>query len=146
MSLRKSRKGNVVRYNKTGEEIQNKQRDKKRQKLYDIPHYMYITENINGNIYVSDYGKEAVVVVDKSGQHKFSYTGQGSGFGPYGICTNVLGHILVCDSVGKAIHLLDQDGQFLSQLLTEEQWIEHPCSVCVLITRIISGWDSSQIQ
>uniref|UniRef100_K1Q8N2 Tripartite motif-containing protein 3 n=1 Tax=Magallana gigas TaxID=29159 RepID=K1Q8N2_MAGGI len=129
VGLRKVRKGKVIRYNKTGKEIQDIQIDKKRQKLYDIPHY--ITENMNGNICVSDYGKEAVVVVDKLGQHRFSYTGQMSGFGPYGISTDVLGHILVCDSVSNTIHLLDQDGQFLSQLLTEEQRIEHPRSVCV---------------
>lgn len=55
VGLRKVRKGKVIRYNKTGKEIQNIQIDKKRQKLYDIPHY--ITENMNGNICVSDYGK-----------------------------------------------------------------------------------------
>nr|XP_034306609.1 uncharacterized protein LOC117682661 [Crassostrea gigas] len=117
----------VTRYNKTGTEIQNIQRDNKGQDLYSGPHY--ITENINGDVCVLDCNNGAVVVVDKSGQHRFSYTGQGSLFYPYGICTDVLGHILVCDSL--TVHLLDQDGQFLSLLLTEQQGIEHPCSVCV---------------
>uniref|UniRef100_K1PNT3 Tripartite motif-containing protein 2 n=1 Tax=Magallana gigas TaxID=29159 RepID=K1PNT3_MAGGI len=121
--------GKVTRYNKTGTEIQNIQRDNKGQALYDYPHY--ITENINGDVCVSDYGKHAVVVVDKSGQHRFSYTGQGSEFGLYGICTDVLGHILVCDYDNDTVHLLDQDGQFLSLLLTKQQGVEDPYSVCV---------------
>ncbi|XP_052678009.1 uncharacterized protein LOC128159018 [Crassostrea angulata] len=119
----------VTRYNKTGTEIQNIQRDNKGQSLYNYPHY--ITENINGDVCVSDYHKHAVVVVDKSGQHRFSYTGQRSRFNPYGICTDVLGHILVCDKISKTVHLLDQDGQFLSLLLASQQGIDYPISVCV---------------
>ncbi|XP_065938566.1 E3 ubiquitin-protein ligase TRIM71 [Magallana gigas] len=124
------REAKVTRYNKTGTEIQNIQRDKKRQKLYSgLPRY--ITENINGDVCVSDWRKNAVVVVDKSGQHRFSYTGQGSRFNPNGICTDVLGHILVCDGISFTVHLLDQDGQFLSLLLTKQQEVKYPCSVCV---------------
>ncbi|XP_065938507.1 E3 ubiquitin-protein ligase TRIM71-like [Magallana gigas] len=119
--------GKVTRYNKTGTEIQNIQRDNKGQALYGTPHY--ITENINGDVCVSDIAKHAVVVVDKSGQHRFSYTGQGSRFDPDGICTDVLGHIMVCDIRSDTVHLLDQDGQFLSLLLTLQQ--EYPYSVCV---------------
>uniref|UniRef100_K1QQL4 Tripartite motif-containing protein 2 n=1 Tax=Magallana gigas TaxID=29159 RepID=K1QQL4_MAGGI len=105
------------------------QRDNKEKELYSLPHY--ITENINGDVCVSDYDKHALVVVDKSGQHRFSYTGQGSEFNPYGICTDVLGHILVCDDISETVHLLDQDGQFLSLLLTEQQGVKYPYSVCV---------------
>ncbi|XP_062590544.1 uncharacterized protein LOC134252123 [Saccostrea cucullata] len=120
----------VTRYNKTGKEQQNIQRDNKGQGLYSSPHY--ITENINGDICTSDYDK-GVVVVNKSGQHRFSYTGQESGFWPYGICTDVLGHILVCDGyfINNSVHLLDQDGQFLSLLLTKQQGLSLPRSVCV---------------
>ncbi|XP_062605151.1 uncharacterized protein LOC134266961 [Saccostrea cucullata] len=60
------------------------QRDVKGQELYNDPHY--ITENINGDICTSD--KETLVVVNKSGDHMFSYTGQGSMFRPSGICKN----------------------------------------------------------
>ncbi|XP_065938405.1 tripartite motif-containing protein 2-like [Magallana gigas] len=119
----------VTRYNKTGTEIQNIQRDDKGRGLYRMPHY--ITENINGDVCVSDWRKHAVVVVDKSGQHRFSYKGQRSGFDPYGICTDVLGHILVCDYISKTVHLLNQDGLFLSLLLTDQQGIDYPYSVCV---------------
>ncbi|XP_062615956.1 uncharacterized protein LOC134277642 [Saccostrea cucullata] len=115
----------VTRYNKTGKELQNIQRDNKGQELYGEPRY--ITENINGDICTSDFYK--VVVVNKSGQHRFSYTGQESGIRPYGICTDVLGHILVCDIF--TVHLLDQDGQFLSLLLSYQQGVRRPRNVCV---------------
>ena len=119
----------VTRYNKAGKEIQNIQRDNQGQKFFDLPHY--ITENINGDICTSDCGKATVVVVNKSGQHRFSYTGQESQFCPWGICTDVLGHILVCDSDSNTVHLLDQDGGFLSVILSEQQGIEDPYGVCV---------------
>uniref|UniRef100_K1QU00 Tripartite motif-containing protein 2 n=1 Tax=Magallana gigas TaxID=29159 RepID=K1QU00_MAGGI len=132
VGMRKDEEANVIRYNKTGKEIQNIQRDNKGQKVYGDPHY--ITENINGDICTSDYDKQAVVVVNKSGQHRFSYKGQGSWFIPWGICTDLLGHILVCTTpvnvfygIGNrdTVYLLDQDGQFLSLLLTEQQGINN---------------------
>uniref|UniRef100_K1RRZ6 Uncharacterized protein n=1 Tax=Magallana gigas TaxID=29159 RepID=K1RRZ6_MAGGI len=124
----KGREAKVTRYNRTGEEIENIQRDNKGQDMYGDPHY--ITENINGDVCTSDLNKHAVVVVNKSGQLRFSYTGQGSKFYPYGICTDLLGHIVICDSYTKinTVHLLDQDGQFLSFLLPERV---KSVSVCV---------------
>jgi hypothetical protein len=124
----KDREAKVTRYNEAGEELQNIQRDNKGQGLYKNP--WYITENINGDVCASDGEKCAVVVVNKSGHHRFSYTGQGSEFWPYGICTDVLGHILVCNSVYAGdcgVYLLDQDGQFLSLLVKTQ----YPQSVCV---------------
>nr|XP_022341637.1 tripartite motif-containing protein 2-like [Crassostrea virginica] len=121
----------VTRYSKAGKELQNIQKDNQGQDLYRKPHY--ITENINGDICTSDYSKQAVVVVNKSGQHRFSYRGQGSRFCPYGICTDVLGHILVCDTSlnSQSVHLLDQDGGFLSFILSSQQGTTSPCGVCV---------------
>ncbi|XP_022337720.2 uncharacterized protein LOC111133540 [Crassostrea virginica] len=119
----------VSRYSKTGKEIQKIQRDNKGQELYSFP--IYITGSISGDICTSDWNKEAVVVVNKSGQHRFSYRGQGSKFLPWGICTDVLGHILVCDYVSESVHLLDQDGRFLFIILSTQQGIKSPCGVCV---------------
>uniref|UniRef100_K1Q1W3 Tripartite motif-containing protein 2 n=1 Tax=Magallana gigas TaxID=29159 RepID=K1Q1W3_MAGGI len=126
----KDEEAKVPRYNKTGKEIQNIQRDNKGQKLYSYPHY--ITENINGDICTSDVGKRAVVVVNKSGQHRFSYTGQGSKFSPYGICNDLFGHIIVCNGCfgNNSLDIIDQDGRFLSLLLTQQQGI-HLRSLCV---------------
>uniref|UniRef100_K1QSB8 Uncharacterized protein n=1 Tax=Magallana gigas TaxID=29159 RepID=K1QSB8_MAGGI len=55
----------------------------------------YITENNNGDIAVSDY--DAVVVTEREGRHRFSYTGHPaeSVLRPRGICTDALSHILV---------------------------------------------------
>ncbi|XP_078310568.1 uncharacterized protein LOC144618442 [Crassostrea virginica] len=125
----KDREDKVTRYSKAGKEIQNIQRDNQGQELYEYPHY--ITENINGDICTSDCNKRAVVVVNKSGHHRFSYTGQGSLFLPYGICTDVLGHILVCDCYSNIVHLLDQDGGFLSVILSPQQGIKYPRGVYV---------------
>ncbi|XP_078329840.1 uncharacterized protein LOC111111650 isoform X1 [Crassostrea virginica] len=129
VGMKTDKKAKVTRYNKTGKEIQNIQRDNQGQELYKYPHY--ITENINGDICTSDISKRTVVGVNKSGQHRFSYTGQRLEFCPYGICTDVLGHILVCDIVSKTVHLLDQDGGFLSVILSTQQGIEYPRGVCV---------------
>ncbi|XP_065922944.1 E3 ubiquitin-protein ligase TRIM71 isoform X2 [Magallana gigas] len=124
----KDGKAKATRYNKRGEEIQNIQRDNKGQKLYSDPHY--ITENINGDICTSDFDKRAVVAVNKSGKYRFSYTGQGSLFLPCGICTDLLGHIIVCDGCSNIVTIMDQDGQFLSLLLTPQQGI-YPCGLCL---------------
>ncbi|XP_061182187.1 uncharacterized protein LOC133190527 [Saccostrea echinata] len=129
VGMLKDRETKITRYSKTGKEIQNIKKDKDGQNMYSEPHY--ITENINGDICVSDYDKKAVVVVNKSGQHRFSYRGQKARIWPAGICTDVLSHILVCDSMSNTVHLLSQDGQFLSLLLTPQQAITNPRSVCV---------------
>ncbi|XP_052704299.1 E3 ubiquitin-protein ligase TRIM71-like isoform X2 [Crassostrea angulata] len=121
--------GKVVRYSKTWKELQNIQGDNERQGLYRMP--KYITENINGDICISDLLKEALVVVNKSGQHRFTYTGQGSTFYPKGVCTDLLGHIIVCDYNSNNVDLLNQDGQFLCLLLTKHQGVWSPYSVCV---------------
>nr|XP_034312101.1 uncharacterized protein LOC109619492 isoform X2 [Crassostrea gigas] len=138
VGMMKDGEAKVTRYNKTGKEIQNIKRKHKRKGLYGVPHY--ITENINGDICTSDYKKRAVVVVNKSGQHRFSYTGQGSQFYPYGICTDLLGHILVCSipflgkvlmSGDNTVNLLDQDGQFLFLKLPLRPGVSFYCGLCV---------------
>ncbi|XP_065926465.1 tripartite motif-containing protein 2-like [Magallana gigas] len=122
--------GKVARYNKTGNTTQSIERDNKGQQLYSAyPHY--ITENINGDICVSDFNKQAVVVVNKIGQHRFSYTGQESKIRPVGICTDILGHILFCDINSNTVQLLDQDGQFLTLVVTSQKGKKHPFCVCV---------------
>lgn len=119
----------VVKYSKYGSYLNSIQRDNDRN-LYSEPHY--ITENINGDICTSDSGKKEVVVVNEAGQQKFSYRGQRSSFHPYGICTDTLGHIIVCDSYfnNGTIDIIDKDGQFLSHLVSQPG-INRPYSVCV---------------
>ncbi|XP_065929026.1 tripartite motif-containing protein 3-like [Magallana gigas] len=117
--------GKVTRYNQSGQLTQTIELDTGRG-LYSDP--IYITENNNGDAVVSDFGSGTVVVTERGGRHRFSYTGHpsGSGLGPWGICTDALSHILVCDEWTKTVQMLDKDGQFLSHLLTESQEMGRP--------------------
>ncbi|XP_061194055.1 uncharacterized protein LOC133202278 [Saccostrea echinata] len=119
----------LVRYNSTGEHIQTIQYDNNTgQELYDYP--IYITENRNGDVIVSDWYC-GVVVTDRGGSHHFSYTGppSGSGLDPHGICTDALSHILVCDLNTNSVQMLDRDGHFLSQIQTSSHGIDEPRSL-----------------
>eukprot|EP00105_Crassostrea_gigas_P003643 XP_011416563.1 PREDICTED: uncharacterized protein LOC105320346 [Crassostrea gigas] len=120
--------GKVTRYNQSGQLTQTIQNDNTGRELYSIPYY--ITENNNGDVVVSDlYG--AVVVTERRGRHRFSYTGRpsGSGLRPRGICTDPLSHILVCNGITYTLQMLDKDGQFLSHLLTKSQEMGRPRSL-----------------
>ncbi|XP_062576268.1 uncharacterized protein LOC134238172 [Saccostrea cucullata] len=126
----KDKEARITRYDKTGKEIQNIQWDSKAEELYSTPYY--ITENLNGDVCTSDFSKQEVVVVDREGQYRFSYKGsQESAFFPKGICTDILLHILVCDYYSDSVHLIDQNGQFLSLLITRRDGLKSPCSLCV---------------
>ncbi|XP_062586673.1 uncharacterized protein LOC134248278 [Saccostrea cucullata] len=106
--------GNIVRYNATGKNIQTIEHDHNTgQRLYRLPNY--ITENRNGDVIVSDGERYAVVVTDRDGKFRFSYRGppSGSGLSPYGICTDALSHILVCDSISGSVQMLDRNGNYL---------------------------------
>uniref|UniRef100_K1PYF6 Uncharacterized protein n=1 Tax=Magallana gigas TaxID=29159 RepID=K1PYF6_MAGGI len=117
------RTGKVTRYNQSGQITQTIQNDNTELGLYSVPNY--ITENNNGDVVVSDFylGSGAVVVTERGGRHRFSYTGHPSGsvLRPRGICTDALSHILVCDGKTETVQMLNKDGQFLSHLLTESQ-------------------------
>eukprot|EP00105_Crassostrea_gigas_P045876 XP_019930024.1 PREDICTED: uncharacterized protein LOC105346123 [Crassostrea gigas] len=119
----------VTRYNQSGQLTQTIQHDNTGSGLYRLPNY--ITENNNGDVVVSDYKSCAVVVTERGGRHRFSYTGHSSGSGllPHGICTDALSHILMCDDVTKTVHMLNKDGQLLSHLLTKSQQMPVPWSL-----------------
>lgn len=110
----------VTRYNKTGEETQTIQFNNNRLQLYALP--LYITENKNGDVVVSD-NKDAVVVTDRGGKHRFTYTRHPSGstISPRGVCTDSLSHILVVDVATQTIIMINNDGHFLTYLLTNSQ-------------------------
>ncbi|XP_061171707.1 uncharacterized protein LOC133181185 [Saccostrea echinata] len=117
----------VVRYNKNGLELWQSQCDDKGQPLYRYP--IYITENVNGDICISDY--DAVVVLNNLGKHRFSYRGSqdGSKFRPFSICADILGRILVID--GKAnIQMIDQNGKFLTVLSRNDHSIPYNLGLC----------------
>ncbi|XP_061185528.1 uncharacterized protein LOC133193583 [Saccostrea echinata] len=117
------------RFSSTGQHKQTIAYSTTGQELYSKP--LYITENRNGDIIVSDwyYG---VVVTDERGKHRFTYTGplSGSPLYPCGICSDALSHILVCDIKSNTVQMIDKDGHFLSLILTEQQGIYKPRALC----------------
>ena len=112
------REGKITRYNSTGQQVLTIQHNNTGHNLYSLPRY--ITENRNGDIIVSDWLR--VVVTERGGRHRFSYTRppSGSPLSPRGICTDALSHILVCDAITHTVQMIDKDGHFLSLLLTEQ--------------------------
>lgn len=128
MCSKESLIGKITRYNQTGHLTQTIQEDNTGLEMFQNPNY--ITDNIKGDIVVSD-SKQAVVVTERDGTYRFSYTGHppGSELCPYGICTDLLSNILVCDGKTNAIHILDRNGQFLSHFLTKLQNMTYPRSV-----------------
>lgn len=124
--------GKVTWYNKTWHLAQTLQYDHDGLELYHHPNY--ITENNNGDIIVSDFGIlgfGAIVVTERGGKFRFSYSGHplGSHLQPRGICVDSLSHILLCDRLTSTVQMLDQDGQFLSYLLTKSQLTMKPLSL-----------------
>nr|XP_022342733.1 uncharacterized protein LOC111136280 [Crassostrea virginica] len=118
----------VTRYNMTGAFIKNIQRDIKGRVLYEQPNY--ITENINGDICTSD--KSKVVLVDSSGKKSYFYPDNDSKFRPFGICTDKTGHILVSDLVSQSVHVLNQDGSYLSSILSPQGDLSFVFGICVV--------------
>ncbi|XP_062584964.1 uncharacterized protein LOC134246599 [Saccostrea cucullata] len=111
-----------------GRHIQTILQDNTGQRLYRYPGY--ITENRNGDVIVSDRWC-GVVVTDSRGRYRFSYTGppSGSRLVPHGICTDALSHILLCDSKTYTVHIIDKDGNYLTELDTEQHGIDEPWSL-----------------
>lgn len=123
-------KSKVARYDQKGKVKQSIEFDSRGLELYKDPHK--ITENNNGDVVVSDWSG-AVVVTEREGKHRFSYTGHplGSAILPRGICTDALSNILVCDIGSKSIHLIDKNGHFLQFLLTTTEDEDIPwCVSC----------------
>jgi hypothetical protein len=109
--------GKVTVYSDQLQPVLTIQHDNTGHSLYGLP--CYITENRNSDIIVSDYDR--VVVTERRGRHRFSYTGppSGSRLYPQGVCTDALSHILLCDD--NTVQMIDKDGHFLSLLLTPQQ-------------------------
>ncbi|XP_065932407.1 uncharacterized protein [Magallana gigas] len=121
--------GKVTRYNQSQQLTQTIQNNNTGRGLYRETRY--ITENNNGDVVVSDLLSRAVVVTERGGRHRFSYTGHPSGsrLQPLGICTDALSHILVCDYITDTVQMINKDGQFLSHLLTKSQEMGEPWSL-----------------
>lgn len=120
--------GIVNRYNQSGELIQSIKDNAQGQNLYKKP--IYLTENNNGDIVVSDL-LNGVVVTDYHGRHRFSFSMHPNGrvVRPFGICTDELSHIIVYDNNNLTLLVIDKNGNFIRDLYIEAiepQWFpEH---------------------
>lgn len=138
----------VVRYSGS-KATQYIQHNNKGQPLYSSGYSTkHISENNNHDICVSDNGACAVVVVNKDGILRFRYTGSNfstgvfkgnhivpaafyrntSIFTPVGITTDSHSRILTTDLSNNCIHILDQDGQFLTFINCD---LFDPVGLCV---------------
>nr|XP_022307783.1 uncharacterized protein LOC111113784 [Crassostrea virginica] len=85
--------------------------------LKDGGNPLFMSENNNGDVCVSDCNAGTVVVVDKTGRVRFRYNGtptrRKKSFAPRYIVTDALSQIIVADIYNNCLHILDQNGQFL---------------------------------
>ncbi|XP_062575508.1 tripartite motif-containing protein 2-like [Saccostrea cucullata] len=124
----------VVKYNSSGRKSQEFETDQNGESLFIDP--WFICENVNEDICVSDWRKSKVVVLNKSGNLRFTYDWVvlagilKDRFEPRGVAADILGHILIADA-NNAVHLISQDGEFLSLILTEDDGISRPRGISV---------------
>ncbi|XP_061186767.1 uncharacterized protein LOC133194882 [Saccostrea echinata] len=107
----------IVRYQ--GQKVVNEIfKDENEKPIYGSGKYMlFVEENNNEDICVSDRNADTVVVVDKTGRVRFRFDGtpakRKETFDPNELVTDSLSQIIVTDWRNNCLHILDQDGQFL---------------------------------
>ncbi|XP_078317723.1 uncharacterized protein LOC144620543 [Crassostrea virginica] len=78
---------------------------------------LYMSENNNGDLCVSEVHARSVVGVDKTGRVRFRYTGtpakRKNATSPISIVTDALSQIIVADIINDCLHILNENGQFL---------------------------------
>ena len=122
-----TKESKVERFDKDGLLTQTIEKQITGHTIYKEP--CFLTENNNEDVVVSDYfgsDRGAVVVTDRSGNHRFSYEGLHTLY-PKGICTDPLSNILVCSN--EEVQIIDRDGQFLSHLIQHSEWVGFPQSL-----------------
>lgn len=81
---------------------------------------LYVTENENGDVCVSDTNASIVIVLDMTGRMRFRYDGSAAKikgpFNPNILVTHSSGQIIVTDNSNLCLHILDRNGKFLSCL------------------------------
>nr|XP_022321637.1 E3 ubiquitin-protein ligase TRIM71-like [Crassostrea virginica] len=127
--LRKDNKSKVVRYSSTGTVLQEIQYDSQGEPLYQYA--WYIAENVNRDIIVTDFKKKIVIVVDRLGIFRYTYSGKDNDLDAMSVATDSVGHVFVTDFKGDKIHMLDKAGRFL-RYIEPKGGIKRPRAVCMI--------------
>ena len=127
--LLKDDQSKVVRYSSTGSVLQEIQFDLQGQPLYQFA--FYVTENVNGDIIVTDFKKKIVIAVDRFGSFRYKYSGKKNDLYAMSVVTDSVGHVYATDFESDKIHMLDRDGRFLRYIIPEGG-IEDPRAVCMI--------------
>lgn len=104
---------------------------------------VYITENSNGDIVVSDSGLNNVVVTDRKGDYRFSY----SNHHPcsfqrfYGVSCDSQSNIIICAPYSNSVHVIDKNGHFLSHFQLSGMRRAYCLSYDALDNRLYTGFD-----
>lgn len=122
VSMSSGRHNRIIRYEENQiSQIIEKNEDGKALFLEGICKlHVYVTENENGDVCVSDTNASIVIVLDMTGQMRFRYDGSAAKikgpFNPNCLVTHSSGQIIVTDNSNLCLHILDRNGKFLNCL------------------------------
>lgn len=95
----------------------------------------YICAAPNGNMIISDWKQHCVKIFNNEGELVHNYGRHGAGDAeldhPYGICCDKFGHIIVADTWNNRIHLVSEEGKYLSILLSKDDGLLWPQAVSI---------------
>lgn len=117
------------------------------QSLYSPGGKKYLAENKNFDICVADHDAHAVVVVNQDGKLRYRYTGQTAteeSFDPVGIATDSQSRVLIAADKSRIIHVLDQEGTFLS-IIKMPMYMYSKTGLCVDINDCVLVADSNKV-
>lgn len=93
----------------------------------------YVTITNDDNILVTDYVNHKVFEYDLKGNQMFELGSEGSldeqFLGPQGLAVDKHGYIFVADSANNRVKVLDENGNFIKNILTEKDSLERPQSL-----------------
>ncbi|CAG2192819.1 unnamed protein product [Mytilus edulis] len=82
----------------------------------------------NDRVIYSDWEGKAVNSYDESSKQIWKYTQDLSG--PFGLCTDTYGNIIVADYYSNSIVVISKDGKDSKVLISEENGLEYPKCIC----------------
>ncbi|VDI55200.1 Hypothetical predicted protein [Mytilus galloprovincialis] len=82
----------------------------------------------NDRVIYSDFGGKAVYCVDETGKQIWQFTQDLTG--PWGLCTDTYGNIIVADYTSHRIIVISKDGQNSKVLITQKEGLVGPQYIC----------------